>query len=104
VLFFSALRTQLQRSSDGRLQPFKKGGFLMALDLGLPILPVSISGSHRVMPGYSLRLMPGLIRITVHEPIDVTAYGFEGRDQLMADVREKIASGLTEWERSDSVS
>jgi len=89
------------RSTDGRLRGFKKGGFMMALDMGLPILPVSISGSRHVLPNQTLKLLPGRIRITAHEPIDVTAYGVERRDELMADVRSAIASGLTEWERGE---
>ncbi len=89
------------RSRDGRLREFKKGGFMMALDLGLPILPVSISGSHNVLPGRTLQLLPGRIRITIHEPIDVANYGPERRDELIADVRRAIASGLTPWERGE---
>ncbi len=89
------------RSDDGRLQPFKKGGFMMALDLGLPILPVSISGSNRVMPSRKLQLRPGRIDITIQEPVDVAAYGLEHRDELMAEVRRRIASGLTPWERGE---
>ena len=89
------------RSRDGRMQKFKKGGFMMALDMGLPILPVSISGSHRVLPGKVLKIFPGKITITVHPPIDVMQYGKERRDELMADVRTVIASGLTPWEKGE---
>jgi 1-acyl-sn-glycerol-3-phosphate acyltransferase len=92
------------RSRDGRLREFKKGGFMMALDLGLPILPVSISGSRHVLPGRTLQLLPGRIRIAIHKPIDVTQYGPERRDELIADVRKAIASGLTPWERGEDPS
>ncbi len=88
------------RSRTGQLGKFKKGGFMMALDMGLPILPVSISGSSKILPGGSLKLLPGTIRITVHEAIGTSAYGHKGRDRLMADVHAAIASGLTEAERS----
>jgi 1-acyl-sn-glycerol-3-phosphate acyltransferase len=89
------------RSRDGRMREFKKGGFMMALDLGLPILPVSISFSRHVLPGKTLKLLPGRIRIKIQEPIDVTRYGVERREELMADVRKSIASGLTPWERGE---
>jgi 1-acyl-sn-glycerol-3-phosphate acyltransferase len=89
------------RSRDGRMRELKKGGFMMALELGLPILPVSISFSRHVLPGKTLRLLPGRIRIRVQEPIDVEKYGVERREELMADVREAIASGLTPWERGE---
>jgi len=91
------------RSRDGRMRDFKKGGFMMALDLELPILPVSITGSRHVLPGKTFKLLPGLIRIQIHEPIDVTKYGHERREQLMSDVRTSIASGLGPWERGESV-
>ncbi len=82
------------RSRDGRLQPFKKGGFMMAMDLGLPILPISITGSHRVLPGGSLRLLPGHVHIHVGRPIDPRDFGPEGRDALMAHVRRAIGAAL----------
>lgn len=90
------------RSRDGRLQKFKKGGFMMALDMDLPILPITISGSRHVLPGKTFKLLPGKITITIHPPIDVTQYGEERRDELMADTRKAIASGLTEWERGET--
>ena len=73
---------------------YKKGGFMMALQLGLPILPVTISGSRHVLPNRTFKLLPGHIRIRVHEPIDTSDYTVESRDQLMADVRKVIGSGL----------
>ncbi len=82
------------RSRDGRLQDFKKGGFMMALDLGLPILPVTISGSRDVLPRGTVRMMPGKVEIKVHPPVDPADYGVERRDELMARVRELIESGL----------
>ena len=88
------------RSTSGRMRPFKKGGFMMALDMGLPILPVSISGSRHVLPNRTLHLLPGEITITVHEPVDAAAYGHEGRDELMAEVRRRISTGLSPWERA----
>ncbi len=90
------------RSRDGRMLPFKKGGFMMALDLDLPILPVTIRGSRHVLLGKKLRLLPGLIRIQIHDPIDVSAYGHENRDQLMQDVRTAISSKLSPWERGEA--
>ncbi|MBW2528184.1 MAG: 1-acyl-sn-glycerol-3-phosphate acyltransferase [Deltaproteobacteria bacterium] len=83
-----------KRSPDGKLQPFKRGGFVMAQELGLPILPLTIRGTGRVLPKNSLRLLPGRIDIVVHDPIDPAAYGSDGRDQLVADVRAAIESGL----------
>lgn len=89
------------RSNDGRMGSFKKGGFMMALRMGLPILPISISNSRHVLPNNALRSLPGRIRISLHEPIDVTKYSEEDVERLMSDVRESIASGLSTWERGE---
>ena len=98
VLFFP----EGTRSEDGRMRPFKKGGFMMALGLDLPILPVTITGSSHVLPGKTFKSLPGKINIQIHKPIDVKAYGHDNRDKLMDDVRSVIASGLSPWERGDN--
>jgi 1-acyl-sn-glycerol-3-phosphate acyltransferase len=87
------------RSPDGRMGPLKKGGFMMALELGLPILPLSISGSHHILSGKSFRLLPGVVRIQIHKPINVSAYDPGKRDQLIQDVTQVIASGLNPQEQ-----
>jgi 1-acyl-sn-glycerol-3-phosphate acyltransferase len=87
------------RSRDGRMRAFKKGGFMMALEMGLPILPVSISGSRHVLPGHSLRLLPGRVDITVHPPITVAGRSREDRERLMDEVASVIRAGLSEWEQ-----
>jgi len=90
------------RSRDGRMRSFKKGGFRMALDLGLPILPVSISGTNRILAGGTLKLLPGHARIHIHPPIDTSTYTVDSREDLIAKTREVIASALTPWERGDA--
>jgi 1-acyl-sn-glycerol-3-phosphate acyltransferase len=87
------------RSLDGRLGPFKKGGFMMALELGLPILPVSISGSRHVLPAQSLTLSPGTIRIRIHPPIETAGRSLAEREQLIEETAAAIRSGLTPWEQ-----
>lgn len=90
------------RSLDGRLQPFKKGGFVMAQQLGLPILPVSVSGSAMVQPARRLRLLPGRIVVTIHPPLPPPVEGDEGLRQAMEQTRQAIREGLTEWERGEA--
>ena len=97
VLFFP----EGTRSHDGVLRQFKKGGFMMAFDLGLPILPISISGSYKTLPGSMFRPLPGHVRITVHDPIDVSQYTLEDRARLMEDTRAAILQGLTPHERGE---
>lgn len=61
------------RSLDGRLLPFKPGAFKFARELGLPILPVTIRGTHDILPSKTIRLQPGHVEMIVHDPIDVSA-------------------------------
>ncbi len=78
------------RSPDGRLLAFRRGGFLLALKSGLPILPVGISGTHEARPKGSWSTRPGPIGIRFGEPIDVAEYGLKGRRELEAEVRRQI--------------
>ncbi len=81
------------RTTDGNLLPFKSGGFLLASRAGVPIVPVTINGSHRVNPCTRLALYPGTIRVVFGPPI-ATA-GMKKKDaELMETVRNAIASNL----------
>jgi len=86
------------RSPDGRMLPFKKGPFFLAMAAGAPIIPVSIHGTEHLWGKGSLRIHPGLAHIVFHPPIDPAAYAT--RDELMQAVRSTIASGLPEWMRT----
>jgi len=85
------------RSRDGRMQPFKKGPFYLAMEAGAPVVPVSIHGTEGMMPKGSARVRPGTAYITFHEPLDPARFG--SREELMEAVRAAIASGLPEWMR-----
>ena len=82
------------RSPDGRLLPFKKGGFVLALEAGVAIVPVSIQGGAVVLPKGSLRIRPGTIHVTMDAPIDTTTYSGPTKDELIERVRRAIAAGL----------
>jgi 1-acyl-sn-glycerol-3-phosphate acyltransferase len=86
------------RSRDGRLLPFKKGPFYLALESGAPCIPVSISGTEGLMHKGSMRVLPGDVRVAFHPP--VYARNFPDRESLMLAVRESIASGLPERMRA----
>jgi len=66
------------RSQDGRVASFKGGSFHLALETGLPIVPLSIAGSRHVMLKGRLATYPGHVRLVVHEPIDTS--GLSARD------------------------
>ncbi len=86
------------RSPNGRLLPFKKGPFYLAMEAGAPCIPVSISGTETMMAKGSLRIHPGTARIVFHAP--VYPRDFATREDLLDAVRAAIASGLPEWMRN----
>ncbi len=82
------------RSRSGRLMRFKKGAFRMALDLGLPILPLTVTGTRNVLPAGTSDLMPGSARLIIHPPIPVEGLMVSDCSRLSNQVRDVIASAL----------
>jgi 1-acyl-sn-glycerol-3-phosphate acyltransferase len=80
------------RSFDGKLLPFKKGPFYLAVECGVPVVPITISGTHYVMPKRRLSVKPGTVTVIFHDPIEPKDFG--DRENLMARVRETINRGL----------
>jgi 1-acyl-sn-glycerol-3-phosphate acyltransferase len=80
------------RSFDGRLLPFKKGPFYLAEGCGVPVVPVTIIGSHYVMPKKRFGIKPGTVTVIFHAPIEPKDFG--SRECLMATVRKAIEAGL----------
>jgi len=90
-----------KRSFDGKLLPFKKGPFYLAMECRVPVVPVTIVGTHEIMPKRRFSIRPGTATIVFHEPIDPKDFG--NRDSLMAKVRAAIDSGLPPQYREDSL-
>jgi 1-acyl-sn-glycerol-3-phosphate acyltransferase len=82
------------RSFDGKLLPFKKGPFYLATECGVPVVPVTIVGTHHVMPKGRFAIKPGKVTVIFHNPIEPKDFG--SRDELKTKVREVINSGLPE--------
>ena len=80
------------RSPDGRLLPFKKGPFYLAMESGAAVVPVTILGTEKLMRKGSLKVHPGTVRVIFHAPIEPKNYAT--REELMAAVREAIQAGL----------
>jgi 1-acyl-sn-glycerol-3-phosphate acyltransferase len=83
------------RSRDGRLARFKRGSFHLALEAGVPVVPVAISGTFEVVRPRSIVVHPGPVRVTFAPPIDVAAYA-GNLDGLLEAVRGSIAAMLPE--------
>jgi 1-acyl-sn-glycerol-3-phosphate acyltransferase len=84
------------RSADGRLRRFKKGSFAIAIEAGIPIVPVACAGAHRIMKKNSLKVRPGKVTVRFGKPIDASAYTVEQRDELAQRVHDAVAAELPE--------
>jgi 1-acyl-sn-glycerol-3-phosphate acyltransferase len=76
------------RSRTGRIQPFKKGPFVVAVRAGVPIVPIAISGSGAVTPSQAIAVYPGPIRVAAGDPIDPAR--FPTKEALLTEVRGRI--------------
>jgi 1-acyl-sn-glycerol-3-phosphate acyltransferase len=83
------------RSGDGTVGRFKGGIFLVAIDSGLPVVPVSIAGSRHVMLKGRLMTCPGDVTITIHEPIATAGVGREGARELAEEVRRVVVRDVS---------
>ncbi len=87
-----------KRSFDGKLLPFKKGPFYLAMECGVPVVPVTIAGTHYAMPKKRFAIRPGTVKVVFHAPIEPK--DFASRECLMEKVRAAIDSGLSEEYRA----
>ena len=85
------------RSNDGRLLDFKKGAFKLAVDMKLPILPVTIINTRNILPSNSTALFPGRAKLVIHEAIDIVGYSDDNLEELMARARQAIQKGLDHY-------
>jgi 1-acyl-sn-glycerol-3-phosphate acyltransferase len=82
------------RSGDGRLQPFKKGAFAMAMEAGAPIVPVAIAGTYRLLPRGKWVVHPGEVVVHFGAAVDTAGYGAAQRSELLARVESLVAGML----------
>ncbi len=90
ILFFP----EGTRSRDGRLLPFKKGAFRVALDQQLPILPMTVSGTRHINTSKTLKVRPGPAHLKIHQPIETAGLPVTEERTLRRRVRAVINSGL----------
>ncbi len=79
------------RGPERKLLPFKRGLFVLGTESGVPLVPVSISGTSDIMKDHSVWIRPGLVEVKVHRPIDTTGID---EVELMEKTRAAIEGGL----------
>ncbi len=90
ILFFA----EGTRSRSGQLLSFKKGAFRVAIDQGMPVLPVTVVGTRDIMPADSLKIRPGRVIMRIHPPVATDDMHLEQVRDLRDRVRQIVASGL----------
>jgi len=85
------------RSKDGHLQAFKKGGIVFAMRAKLPIVPITILGSHSLLPKNAFRIRPGIMKIIVGDPIDTSSYSENDKESVLQQVRSIISSNIEQY-------
>jgi 1-acyl-sn-glycerol-3-phosphate acyltransferase len=83
------------RSRTGKLLPFKKGPFYLAMESGAPVVPISIWGTEGMMKKGGLTITPGVAHVQFHAPL--WPNDFASRDELLLAARAAVASGLPQW-------
>jgi 1-acyl-sn-glycerol-3-phosphate acyltransferase len=82
------------RSPDGRLRRFRKGAFALAIEAGVPVVPVSISGTHRLLRKGDWVVHPGEVVVRFAPAVDASTYAAADRSKLLARVEALVAAGL----------
>ena len=84
------------RTRDGQMGPFKKGGFHLAMEAGVPIVPIALRGTRALMPPGSLRVKSGEVFVTIGAPIPTSGLTIDDRPALIQRVRDAIAAMAAE--------
>jgi 1-acyl-sn-glycerol-3-phosphate acyltransferase len=76
------------------LRPFKGGACVTAIQAGVPVVPVSIAGTQKLMPKGKWAIHPGDVYIRFGPPVDVSQYGADRRDEMLSRIEMRVAQGL----------
>jgi 1-acyl-sn-glycerol-3-phosphate acyltransferase len=81
------------RSGDGSIRPFKRGSFKLAIEAGVPVVPVSLSGVRGVIPSGPLSLRPGRVRVRIQPPLSTADRSPAEAEALAAEVEDRVRAG-----------
>ncbi len=82
------------RSPDGKVKSFRRGGFVLAIQSGKPVVPITIDGGYKVLPRGGLKVRSGNIKVVIGKPIDSTPYSINQKGELMQKVREVVVENF----------
>lgn len=83
------------RSRDGKLQDFKEGAFLLAIRYHIPIVPITIQGTDKVMPVGKMKISSAPVKITIHKPVFTDVFRLKDVRKLTSEVKHIISLALT---------
>jgi 1-acyl-sn-glycerol-3-phosphate acyltransferase len=89
------------RSLDGKIRPFKKGGFVLTVDAGVPIVPIVIHGTYSIMPKNRLLIRTGSVDLEILEPVETAGYTRDNKDVLIDKIRAKICQAFEKGQREN---
>jgi len=92
------------RSRDGEIKAFKQGTFYLAIQSGVPIVPITIIGSGNIMRKRSLKINPGKIKLVIDKPISTKDYTLENRQELIHKVRQIIIRNYDTYREAGAAS
>ena len=84
------------RSLDGKIRPFKKGGFILTIDAGVPVIPIVIKGTWSIMPKDRLIIKPRNVILEILEPVDTRKYTRSEKDDLIEVIRKTMCESFEE--------
>ncbi|MEW5909054.1 MAG: lysophospholipid acyltransferase family protein [Thermodesulfobacteriota bacterium] len=89
------------RSRDGNIRPFKKGGFILAVDSGAPVVPVILHGTWSIMPRNGLMIRPGTVTLEIMKPIETDGFSRKTKDDLLEKVNRVIHDRFEKGKRGE---
>ena len=91
------------RSRTHNIQPFKKGGFFLAVDSGVPIIPIIIHGTERIMPKKQMLIKPGNVTLEIAKPINSSDYTRKTKNDLMDKIRDIFLKSFEKNKKNGSL-
>ncbi len=91
------------RTLDGRMHAFRRGAFTLAMEFGLPVVPITIDGAYKVLPRTGILPRPGTINLTIHKPIYAPDGGRHELSTLMRQSEEAINSALPDKNKNNKL-